>query len=62
MITWRELLFETADRVGDGTEARWLCQEASGMEGAEWALGLELPATERAVARLDAMVERRRRG
>ncbi|HET9602584.1 MAG TPA: HemK/PrmC family methyltransferase, partial [Acidimicrobiales bacterium] len=62
MITWRELLFETADRVGDGTEARWLCQEASGMEGAEWALGLELPATEQAVARLDAMVERRGAG
>ena len=62
MITWRELLFETADRVGDSTEARWLCQEASGLDGAEWALGLELPATERAVARLDAMVERRGSG
>jgi len=58
-LTWRQLLVETNRRVGDWTEARWLCQEASGLEGADWVLGLEDHATERAVSRLDAMVARR---
>jgi release factor glutamine methyltransferase len=57
-ITWRELLLETHGRVGDWTEARWLCQEASGLDGADWVLGLEGRAGERAVARLDDMVAR----
>jgi release factor glutamine methyltransferase len=58
-LTWRQLLVETNRRLGDWTEARWLCQEASGLEGADWVLGLEDRATERAVSRLDAMVARR---
>ena len=58
-LTWRRLLVETNRRLGDWTEARWLCQEASGLEGADWVLGLEDRATERAVSRLDAMVARR---
>ena len=32
MITWRQLLVETAEVLGDDAEARWLCQEASGLE------------------------------
>ena len=39
-----------------------MCQEASGLEGTEWVLGLEGRATERAVSRLDAMVARRLAG
>ena len=62
MTTWRQLLATTAEVLGDEGEARWLCQEASGLEGAEWALGLDEPATQRAVVRLDAMVARRRSG
>jgi release factor glutamine methyltransferase len=58
-LTWRRLLVETNRRLGDWTEARWLCQEASGLDGADWVLGLEDRATERAVFRLDAMVARR---
>ena len=61
-LTWRRLLVETNRRLGDWTEARWLCQEASGLEGADWVLGLEDRATERAVSRLDAMVARRLQG
>ena len=62
MITWRQLLVETAEALGDDAEARWLCQEASGLEGGEWVLGLDEPATQAGVARLDAMVARRRGG
>ncbi|MFN8019827.1 MAG: peptide chain release factor N(5)-glutamine methyltransferase [Acidimicrobiales bacterium] len=70
-ISWRELRAEAeaslaeAVRLGriDATdaalEARWICEEASGIEGAEWVLGQDAPATVRGVARLDAMVGRR---
>jgi release factor glutamine methyltransferase len=61
-LTWRQLVVETNRRLGDGIEARWLCQEASGLEGVDWVLGLEDRATERAVARLDDMVARRLEG
>ena len=63
-ITWRELLVETAARLGSrvgaaNVEAVWLCEAASGMAGAEWMLGQGDRAGERGVARLDAMVARR---
>ena len=61
-ITWRQLLTETTEALGDASEARWICQEASGSEGADWALGLDRPASARAVGLLDAMVARRRQG
>ncbi len=61
-LAWRALWVETSERVGSAQEGRWLCQEASGLFGAEWALGLDEPATVRAVARLDAMVARRLAG
>jgi release factor glutamine methyltransferase len=62
VTTWRQLLVETTEVLGDDAEARWLCQEASGLEGGEWVLGLDEPATQRTVANLDAMVARRRGG
>ena len=67
-VTWRALLAETVERLVQGRvgsapevtpEARWLCESASGLTGAEWVLGQGQPAGARAVARLDAMVERR---
>ena len=59
VVTWRELWVETASRLGGRTvEARWLCEEASGFGGGEWLSGLAEAATERSVARLDAMVAR----
>lgn len=61
-VTWRELLLETAARLGDANEARWIAQAASGRDLTEWVTGLDDPATERAVGRLDAMVARRLAG
>jgi release factor glutamine methyltransferase len=64
--SWRSLWIETTAALGGtpeaANEARWLCQEASGFDGAEWALGLDEAASARAVARLDAMVARRQAG
>ena len=71
MVSWRELLAETVRRLVDGgvgsaaevtPEARWLCETASGLTGAEWVLGQGAMVGARAVARLDAMVERRLTG
>lgn len=66
-VTWRELLGETVARLRSAgvdspeSEARRIVGEASGAEG-ELALVLSERATERGVARLDDMVERRRTG
>jgi release factor glutamine methyltransferase len=43
-------------------EARWLVEQASGHEGAAYAVGLEEPATARGVAYLDRMLDRRLAG
>jgi release factor glutamine methyltransferase len=68
-ISWRELLVEATEALtgvagieAPEREARWICEEASGLEGAEWVVGCEAPATVRGVAHLDAMVARRRAG
>jgi len=67
-VSWRELLAETTDRLAASdaaappAEARWIVEEASGLEGTELVLGLDEPATVRMVAHLDAMVERRLAG
>jgi release factor glutamine methyltransferase len=64
--TWRQLWVEAAHELGGtpeaANEARWLCQEASGLAGVEWATGLDDIPTLRSVARLDAMIARRRAG
>ncbi|WP_421118874.1 peptide chain release factor N(5)-glutamine methyltransferase [Aquihabitans daechungensis] len=64
-VSWRELWAETTqrlDRAGiapASMEARWIVEEASGMEGPELVPGLDELATVRGVAHLDAMVGRR---
>ncbi len=58
--SWRELLAETRNRIGDDAAARWLCEEASGADDLELVLGE--PATERMVAHLDSMVARHLHG
>jgi release factor glutamine methyltransferase len=64
--TWRRLWVETTEALGGtpeaAVEARWLCQQASGRDGADWLLALDDPATTRPVAHLDAMVARRLAG
>lgn len=63
MTTWRELWAETASTVGDRTEARWLCEVASGaIDGDEFLALLDDDATERMVAHLDSMLSRRAAG
>jgi len=61
-LSWRDLWLETAGRLGDANEARWICEEASGRRGLEWVTGLDDLVGERAVARVDAMVARRLAG
>ncbi|MFN3255668.1 MAG: peptide chain release factor N(5)-glutamine methyltransferase [Ilumatobacter sp.] len=61
-ISWRELLRETEALVGEPRHARWICETATSSTPTEFLSMLESPATERAVAHLDAMVTRARQG
>lgn len=58
-VTWAELLAETEQRLLSKVDARRIVEEAC---GEDWVLRLEEPATARAVAYLDGMVERRAAG
>lgn len=64
-VPWADLLVETTERLdragfaGAAQEARWMLETASGLEGAEWILEADQPATVRGVAKLDAMLDRR---
>ncbi len=62
-VTWRELLAETTDVVGDRARARWLCEVASAsVDGDEFLRRLDEAATIRMVSHLDSMVARYRTG
>lgn len=61
-VSWRELLRETTEAVGESAPARWLCETASGLSGDEFLAELDHPATLRMVAHLDSMVARYRSG
>lgn len=61
-ITWRQLWADTESSVGGRAIARWICEEASGLDGDEFLEALDLPATERTVHHLDVMVQRVRDG
>jgi len=61
-VTWRTLLAETIDVLGERPQARWICETACGLDGDEFLAELDEPATERMVAQLDAMVARYRAG
>ena len=60
-VTWRQLLAEATDRVGL-VDARRIVQSASGHEGPDWVLALDVPASRRGVSAVDAMVDRRTAG
>lgn len=61
-ITWRELWGETERLVGDQPMARWICEEAAGLDGPAFLDALGEPATQRMVHQLDSMVGRVRGG
>lgn len=60
-ITWRQALAEAEQRL-DPLDARHIVERASGHEGAELLLELDLPITQRQMAYFDRMVERRAAG
>jgi release factor glutamine methyltransferase len=61
-VTWSALLAQTTEQLGDANEARWLCEHASGLDGAEFAAGLGEFATTAMVNSLEGMVRRRLAG
>jgi release factor glutamine methyltransferase len=58
-VTWAELLAETEQKLLSRVDARRIVEEAC---GDDWVLRMDEPATLRAVAYLDGMVERRAAG
>jgi release factor glutamine methyltransferase len=61
-LSWRALLAEATEALGSPQEARWLIEQASGLEGADYALGLDEPVSARAMPFFEGMLERRRSG
>jgi release factor glutamine methyltransferase len=61
-VSWRELLAEATAALDAPQEARWLVERASGLEGAEYALGLDEPVPARAMSFFEGMLARRRNG
>ena len=61
-VTWRELLAETAEVLGDRNHARWMCEVASGCDGADFTAELDEPVAHAMVVHLDAMIARRQAG
>lgn len=67
-VPWRTFLAEARGRLREAgvpapdTEARWIVEEASGLEGAELLAGLDEPATRRGVVRFDRLLARREAG
>ncbi len=67
-MSWRELLDDARAQLGaaglpnPSLEAKWLVQEASGVEGSEYPSGLDRLCTVRGVAAFDALMARRLAG
>jgi release factor glutamine methyltransferase len=61
-LTLRTLWTQTAETVGARHEARWLCEVATSLDGADFEVALDQPVTDRMVRHLDAMVARYRTG
>ena len=62
VVTWRALWSETAAVLGDRNHARWMCEIASGCDGAELIAELDQPAMNAMVVHLDKMIARRLAG
>ena len=61
-VTWGEMLAETTVQVGDANEARWLCEHASGLDGAEFRQSQHEFVTTAMAKQLHDMVRRRLAG
>jgi release factor glutamine methyltransferase len=61
-VSWRQLLVEATDVLDSPQEARWLVERASGLEGADYALGLDEPVSARAMPFFQSMLSRRKAG
>ena len=61
-VTWSEMLAETTEQVGDANEARWLCEHASGLDGAEFRHSQHEFVTTAMAKQLHDMVRRRLAG
>jgi release factor glutamine methyltransferase len=61
-VTWRQLLSETAKAIADPVQARWLLEEASGLDAAGLLRELDSEAPPGAAARLESFVQRRLAG
>ena len=57
-ITWRELMANTAETLGDKAIARWLCEHASGLDAEEFVAELDELVNARSGIHLDAMIRR----
>ncbi len=61
-VTWRDVLADASVRLSNPNEARWLCEHACGLDGAEFASALDETPTTAMMASLDAMLVRRLAG
>ena len=61
-LTLRQLWEQTASVLGSRTEARWICEVATALDGAEFDASLDQAVTDRMVQHHDAMVGRYRSG
>ena len=61
-VTWRDVLADAAVRLSNPNEARWLCEHACGLDGAEFTAALDETPTTAMMASLDAMLVRRLAG
>ena len=62
VLTLRDLWRETSDVLGARHEARWICEVATSLDGADFDAALDAPLTDRMVQHHDAMVARYRAG
>ena len=61
-LTVSELVRQTAATIGSPHEARWLCEVATALDGAELDAAADEPVTTKMVAHLDDMLARYRTG
>ena len=59
VVTWREMLAQTVESVGNAQEARWLCEHAAGVDGQEFLAAQDEYVTVSMANSLHDMVRRR---